>query len=147
MIYEQLLPSKGTNVERIKRLFQIIGFLHFLFGFIFTLFLVFIYWKFALITLAWGLLGFVWGSIAYLFSFEYKYTFKDSVFTVYKLNSNNKFMVKLTCMINEILFVNETKAIKLTNQKEAVYISVNDTIYSISPDDYMLALIKQKTEI
>ncbi len=142
MIYEQLLPAKGTSLEKIKRLFQIIGFLHFFFGFVFFIFLIFIHWKLAIFPLCGGLLGCVWGSLAYLFSYEYKYTYNDGVFCVYRLNSYNKYKLKLSCNVNELEFVAEEKGKKLTNKKDFVTIKVGENAFLISPDDYMLSLLK-----
>lgn len=142
MIYEQLLPSKGTKLEKVKRLFQIIGFIHFFFGFVIFIFLVFIHWKFALVPLGWGLLGFAWGSVAYLFSFDYKYEYKNGEFKVFRLNAYNKYVLKLSCKESEIEFVSQTKCKVLTNIKTREFIKVGDMIFAISPDDYMLSLLK-----
>lgn len=142
MIYEQLLPSKGTNGGKVKRLFQIIGFLHFFFGFVFFFFLVFIHWKLALYPICFGLLGFVWGCVSYLLSHDYKYEYKDNRFSVYRLNSYNKYVFKLSCNVNDLEFVEQTKCKKLTNKKNMVYIKVENSVFSISPDDYMLSILK-----
>lgn len=142
MIYEQILPSKGTKSGKVKRLFQIIGFLHFFFGFVFALFLVFIYWKFALIPLFLGLLGFAWGSVAYLISFDFKYIYKDGIFAVYRLNSYNKYVRKLEFETKDVEFVGETKCKVYTNQKNRIYLKADGNIFAISPDDYMLSLLK-----
>lgn len=142
MIYEQLLDSIGTRGARLKRAFQIIGFLHFFLGFVFSLFLVFIFWKLALIPFSFGLLGFAWGSVSYLFSSDFKYVFKEGKFEVSRLNSNRKYKLKLECDSRSIRFVEKASCIVLTNQKDRIYIEVDGVVFAISPDDYMLSLLK-----
>lgn len=142
MIYEQILSAKGTTLEKVKRGFQIVGLIHFLTAFIAFMFLIFIYWKWALLTLIWFSLGFVYGSVAYCFSFDYKYFYKNGEFTVYKLNAYNKYIKKLSITVNVLQIVEKQKAISLTNINNKIYIKCNNMVYAISPDDYMLSLIK-----
>lgn len=77
-----------------------------------------------------------------MFAHDFKYLFKDGKFEVFRLKSNRKYTPELECELQNVVFVEKKKCKVLTNLKERVYIEVNGVVFAISPDDYMLSLLK-----
>ncbi len=142
MIYEQLLPVKHTPKGKLKRALQIIGVFHYLIAIMLAVCLAFIHWKLLFVGLVPFVIGLVWGNIACLFAFDYKYIYNDGVLTVYRTNTYGKYKLKLIVAVSDMIKVDESKAILLTEYKERYYFSINGVNYAISPDNFMLSLIE-----
>lgn len=146
MIYEQLILSKGTPKAKLKRAFQIVGFLHFLFGSIIFIVALCIYWKLALYLLTIFAIGLVWGNLSYLFTTDYKYIYENGIFSVYKLNAYNKFVLVLEVSADKMEECQSKKIKKLTNQKDYSCFLVDGKAIGLTIDDYMKSLIRRSKE-
>lgn len=146
MIYEQLLLSKGTTGAKIKRTFQVIGFLHILLGTVIFVIALFIYWKLALYLLTIFAVGLIWGNIAYIFTSDYKYTYNNGVFAVYKRNAYNKFVLVLEVEAEKMKECQSKKVKKLTNRSDFQCFCIDGQCVAITIDDYMESLIKRSEE-
>lgn len=147
MIYEQILSSRGTPKAKIKRAFQILGLLHFIFGITFFVIALFIHWKLALYTLVLFAIGLIWGNLSYLFTADYKYVYKDGVFSAYKSNSHNKFVLVLQTPLSKVKKSQCKNAKKLTNRDKSITVEVEGKSYEITPDNYMLSLIERSDKL
>lgn len=140
MIYQQYLDERIAKKYPLKKLFLVLGFINITLGFVLAIIFGYIYWKFCLPFVALFLVGIVFGSIAYTFCKSYKYTFENGTFTVCYLNCYGRYKVSFIADKESIKKVCG-KGKRLTNLEKCIVIEVNGSIYEISPDDYLTALL------
>ena len=139
--YQQILHDEKSAGAVVKRIFQIIGLVHFILATIAFIYFAFIYWVFLIIPLVIFVIGLIWGSISYVFTRDYAYVFEKGEFAVYYKTSHGK--LKLILKGKARIDESETHGKKLSNKKDGVIIAVDEKRYFVSVDPLMQTLLRE----
>lgn len=147
--YEYLLPNTNAGLRGLKRAFLLLAAFNFLTGLAGCIVALVIHWVFVFIPLVWFLLGFVYGNIAYLFVTDYKYTYDNGSFAVYKHRKYGKYRLVVCAPIGELDWdaTTYTKQKMCTNTSSNAKFVYHDVLYVVTVDDYMLSIIKGEINV
>ncbi|MBQ9145337.1 MAG: hypothetical protein IJX70_02570 [Clostridia bacterium] len=139
--YELRLPEANRHARRLRRLFLLWGLTHFVLGFAFTIVVLVAYWRLVFVPVIWFMLGFIPGSISYLFCTAYRYVWRKGELTIYRQRRFAKEQVVAILTDYEVV-ERQASAISCTTDKPNLWLKANDKVYELTADNYLTALVK-----
>lgn len=147
--YEFSLPNTNVGLRSLKRAFLVLAAFNFITGAVFIVMAACVNWRFVFLPLAWFLLGFVYGNVAYVFVTDYKYIYDNGVLTIYKHRKYGNYRPVVAVPIADIEWdvAAYTRKKVCTNCPANLSFVYRDVLYTITVDDYMTSLVKGETNV